>query len=88
LTAAVYNGEERQGIAGGERGKVVNEPRESFSGKCPQCQGYNSRIRTEVINYSQEETIAEADQQPIASRTRIFFCNSCQNVWSETVPGR
>jgi Zn finger protein HypA/HybF involved in hydrogenase expression len=65
----------------------VTDPKKTFSGKCPQCGGYNSRIHTEVINYSQEESIAEAAQQPIASRTRIFFCNGCRQTWSETVQG-
>jgi hypothetical protein len=65
----------------------MDESRKSFSGQCPKCDGYNSRIRTEVINYSQEETDPkrEQDQETIASRTRIFFCNACQHVWSETV---
>jgi hypothetical protein len=59
----------------------------SFSGKCPQCQGYNSRIRTEVINYDQGATVDKGDHLPILSRTRIFLCNGGQHTWSETIPG-
>jgi DNA-directed RNA polymerase subunit M/transcription elongation factor TFIIS len=76
---------------GSDEGRVmeaaVTNQNTSFSGKCPKCHGYNSRIRTEVINYSQEDPPAELGQQAVVSRTRIFLCNSCQHVWSETIPG-
>jgi hypothetical protein len=33
-----------------ERRKTVTD-QTSFSGKCPKCGGYNSRVRSELINY-------------------------------------
>jgi hypothetical protein len=65
----------------------LTNPSTSFSGKCPQCHGYHTRIRTEVINYDQGADPARPDEQSVVSRTRIFFCNRCQHVWSETVAG-
>ncbi len=59
----------------------------SFSGKCPTCQGYNTRIRTEVINYGPDAPIAAPDPHAVVSRTRIYLCNACTHIWSETVPG-
>jgi hypothetical protein len=69
------------------RPAVTNEAT-SFSRKCPRCGGDNSRIRTEVINYSQDAPPAGGSEPAVVSRTRIFLCNSCQHVWSETIPGR
>jgi hypothetical protein len=65
--------------------------KQSYSGQCPQCHGYNTRIRTEVINYASErvdlaaEHAAPTNKPRVASRTRIYLCNACQHVWSETV---
>ena len=65
-------------------GHIVSEPAMSFSGKCPSCGGYVSRIRTEVINYASDTPVNEVVPAKIVSRTRIFACNTCQHVWSET----
>jgi hypothetical protein len=52
----------------------------SFSGQCPQCEGYNSRIRTEVITYKDGEGATKAESADVVSRTRIFLCNTCRHV--------
>ena len=61
----------------------MTEPSKSFSGKCPSCGGYDSRIRTEVINYAVDQPIDKPDRVDL--RTRIFACNTCKYVWTETV---
>jgi hypothetical protein len=66
--------------------KSLTNPTVSFSGRCPQCRGYDTRIRTEVINYNEAAT-PPGDERSVVSRTRIFFCNRCKNVWSETISG-
>lgn len=59
-------------------------PKPTFIGNVPAMRGYNSRIRIEVINYRPE---AGPDVAAVASRTGVYYCNACQHVWSETVPG-
>jgi hypothetical protein len=64
----------------------MTSPVTAFSGKCPQCAGYNARIRTELINYDEKpDEGANEREQEVLSRTRIYFCNACQHVWSETI---
>jgi hypothetical protein len=55
-----------------------------FVGKCTQCGSYDTRMRTEVINYGSDKPPI-GQTSPIVSRTRIYVCNSCQHAWSETV---
>jgi hypothetical protein len=58
----------------------------TFSGRCPQCKGYNTRIKTDVLNYSSQPP-ADGEEQRVVSRTRIYICNACQHNWSETMQG-
>ena len=64
---------------------MSDHPTCGFVGKCTQCKSYDTRMRTEVINYGSDKPPIGETAQPIVSRTRIYVCNSCQNVWSETV---
>jgi hypothetical protein len=50
----------------------------TFSGRCPQCKGYNTRIKTDVLNYSSQPP-ADGEEQRVVSRTRIYICNACQH---------
>lgn len=63
----------------------MTAPKPTFSGKCPKCTGYNSRLRTEVITYAQ---YAETDPPPVAWRTRVYCCNACGYEWHEMVQGQ
>ena len=67
------------------RESMSDQPVSAFVGKCPQCGSYDTRMRTEVINYGSDKPPIGATSQPIVSRTRIYLCNPCQHVWSETV---
>jgi rubrerythrin len=58
-------------------------PATAFSDKCPQCGGYNARIRTELVSYDEKPDATGA--QEVLSKTRIYHCNACQHVWSETI---
>ena len=74
-------------MMGEKRREVLTTQNTSFSGKCPHCLGCHIRIRIEVVHYGPEADSTPDGQQSIVSRTRIFLCNSCEYVWSETIPG-
>ncbi len=63
----------------------MNDTAKSFSGKCPQCGSYHSRIHTELINFANSVPGKAGADPAIASRTRVFTCNGCAHIWSETV---
>jgi hypothetical protein len=61
--------------------KPIMHPASAFLGKCPECQSYDTRIRSQVINYDQTST----DRAKVASISRVFSCNSCGHDWLEKV---
>jgi len=63
----------------------MTEPNKAFIGKCPTCGSYHNRIRTELLSYGDSSAAGAA--QPVSSRTRVYLCNACAHIWSETVPG-
>jgi hypothetical protein len=61
-----------------ERAKKLTSS--GFSGRCPRCRDYNNRIRSELVNYADD-----AAQEVIVSRSRVFTCNACKHIWTETI---
>jgi hypothetical protein len=61
------------------------DPASSFVGQCPKCQGYETRIRSEVINYADKKNSGTEAQPPVASQSRVYVCNRCQHAWTEVV---
>jgi hypothetical protein len=57
---------------------------ESFDGKCPKCEGYDTRIRSEVITYGSDKA-APGMRQEVLSTSRVFSCNTCRHSWTEKV---
>ena len=56
-------------------------PAAAFSGKCPECQSYDTRIRSQVINYDAKSK----EKGKVSSISRVFSCNSCGHDWLENV---
>lgn len=62
---------------------AMRDPAKSFLGKCPRCSSYHSRIRTELLDYGNSPSAGAA--QSVVARTRMYLCNGCAHLWSETV---
>lgn len=57
-------------------------PYTDFLGRCPKCNGYDTRIRSEVVNYDPAKS-SSGDPKNIASASRVYVCNSCKHSWTE-----
>jgi hypothetical protein len=56
----------------------------AFSGQCPKCRSYNSRILT-TFQAPSDNAASAVGQTETAGRVRHYICNECQHTWTETI---
>jgi predicted ATP-dependent serine protease len=59
-------------------------PYTDFLGKCPKCDGYDTRIRSEVITYPDRKASAD-ESKKVKSASRVYVCNTCKHSWTEKI---